>query len=126
MATILNGSDNFNTNNVATQTELDAQPSPLGVGQTLQNVTSSRAHNVTYTNSTGRAIMVFAVGWASSYSYITVFIDGNRLLNFQSRDTATATSRASCMFLVPAGSTYSINFASYSGSGSFDSWWELR
>ena len=40
------------------QTMLATAVVPVGVGQTWQNVLSSRAFGTTYTNSTGRPIMV--------------------------------------------------------------------
>ena len=39
----------------------DQTLSEIGVGQTWQNVTSSRVKNTTYTNSTGKPIQVFII-----------------------------------------------------------------
>jgi hypothetical protein len=125
MATVINGSDNFNTNNVATQTEFDARELPLGVGQTWQNVGASRASAVTYTNNTGRPIIVAVTGANASYSYIPFYIDGQLVIYPKGRDTSSATTQASLAMVVPNGSTYMASIDN-SDNESFMYWWELR
>lgn len=45
-------------NSAVTQSKLAAAVVPLGIGQSWNNVTASRAEGVTYTNTTGRPILV--------------------------------------------------------------------
>ena len=88
----------------------------LGVGQTWQNVTSSRTGNVTYTNSTNSPIMVTITSGQGPGIYVNgVFIGSN----------ATGTSdEGTITFVVPSGSTYLADFSSYGGS--LSNWAELR
>jgi hypothetical protein len=90
-----------------------------GIGMTWQSVTSSRAVLTTYTNATGRPIMVF-VKMADSGSNACVFdIDGV---------TVSATSHnggngnSSFQGIIPTGSTYRVS----NGSWPIGSWQELR
>ena len=117
MATVINGSDNFNTNNVATQTELDAQPSPLGVGQTWQDVTASRASGTTYTNTTGKSICVMANSTYSTSTTFWMFINGTQV--YGTNGTSSVGQRNAGFMIVPNGSTYSV-------TTTIERWWELR
>lgn len=99
------------TNTVATQGDL------VGVSQTWQNVTSSRATGTTYTNSTGKPIqvMVSQRGGASVYSYAYVS-------SVQVSQVTTTTATVGIFptsFIVPNGATYSV-------TGTIDYWAELR
>lgn len=98
---------------IITQPELATLVIPLGVGQTWQNVSGSRVSGTTYTNSTGRPILV-SVGatiWLAS-----AIVDGVSV-------AVTGTSNVvNVSFVVPAGSTYSATI----GSGSINVWAELR
>jgi hypothetical protein len=98
-----------------TTTQLATAVQPIGVGQTWQNVTGSRAAATTYTNSTGRPIYV-TYGWAGGF-YTTFLIDGVATAN------SSASSNIGGYYVVPAGSTYRINA---SGGGSLAAWSELR
>ena len=90
----------------------------LGVGQTYQNVTSSRAFNTTYTNSTGKPIWVwFSGSSATSGNVTTAYVDGN-LACYTHMDLYP---RGFAGFIVPAGSTYYIN-----SGGNLAYWLELR
>ena len=82
--------------------------SSLGVGQTWQNLTSSRASGVTYTNSTGKPILVVVNTYAG-----TSIVDGVTL-RYIGDD-----SEGDWSFIVPSGSTYSV-------TGNIRSWAELR
>jgi hypothetical protein len=99
--------------------------SGVGVGQTWQNMTASRALDVTYTNSTGKPIMVIVRGSSSntvdSYSslYLTV---GSTVCAAQ-----TVTSRGSVLSnhvsaIVPNNTTYSCAGA----VANLEVWSELR
>lgn len=94
----------------------------LAMGQTWQNVTASRAASTTYTNSTGKPIMVSiwaqTSGTTDTYSNSFITVDG------AVRAMSTSTSRGSVTYsfvttIVPNGSTYS------SSSGGTQ-WHELR
>ena len=84
----------------------------FGVGQTWQNVTSSRSVGVTYTNDTGKPIQVMINHNFGQYGAITIggielpMADGDAFSFFN--------------FVVPNGSTYRIN------NGAVVVWAELR
>jgi len=80
----------------------------IGVGQTWQNVIGSRSSGTTYTNSTGRPIMVTA---APNISGFTVVCAGITLIS--------TGNNAGFSFIVPDSTTYSI-------TGTINSWVELR
>ena len=90
--------------------------SEIGVGQTWQDVKTSpgRSMNTTYTNSTGKPIMV-AFGIGSSGAI--VIVGGVTLYEFSSANGDTLTANT---FIVPAGATYRIN------GGGLSYWAELR
>lgn len=84
-----------------------ATTSAFGVGQTWQDMTSSRASGTTYTNSTGRPIQV----------YIQTSTGGG---NFTVGNATLPTHGSSMIQVtVPSGETYSF-------SAAFNAWWELR
>ena len=86
------------------QTQLNKM---LGVGQTWQDVTASRASGTTYTNTTGKPIMVSFWLQSSSSSTISITVNGNT-----SYSTASANGSGLNSFtIVPNGSTYSITFS---------------
>lgn len=87
----------------------------IGVGQTWQDVTASRAAGVTYTNNTGRPIQVM----------ITVTVS-TQTSNFSINGTVVATianngyiDYAPFSAIIPNGSTYSVSLGIFR-------WWELR
>lgn len=90
----------------------------LGINQTLTNVTSSRAFGTTYTNSTGKPIVVYFSGSHNTNNSGTVVLNGSTLLNINGYGTNSSVS-----FIVPNGATYSI--PAISGE-TISSWWELR
>jgi len=83
-----------------TQAKLETLVTPVGVGQSWSDVTASRTPGTTYTNSTGRPIMVFI---ASVYSTTSVNVNGVLI----GRPSTTQTNALS--FIVPSGHTYSAN-----------------
>lgn len=110
---------------LGTQALIDASlgASVLGMGQTWQNLTASRASGVTYTNSTGRTIQVSA--WSVSSGVVAYTVDGR--INGSSIDTqkhyANGAGYSSCIHLtVPSGATYGVNFTSCA----LLAWKELR
>ena len=87
----------------------------VGVGQTWQNLTASRADSTTYYNTTGKPIMV-------SISFTpqgggAIIVNG---LNVSYGASVTSASNGGCNALVPVGGSYS---ASTPG---LTSWFELR
>lgn len=91
----------------------------LGVGQTWQDVTASRALGVTYTNSTGKPIEVMVnVGAANSGTLSIVLSDVTILSHTQNSNYPT---RPFVSFIVPNGSTYRVN-----SSTAILTWSELR
>jgi hypothetical protein len=84
----------------------------LGMGQSWQVVTGSRAYNTTYTNTTGRPILVSA---SSTNAVNTDFVVGGVIA------TTTGPFNTSQVVLVPAGATYSLN-----GGATLYRWSEFR
>lgn len=109
MASVIRGSDNFDSAKL------------LGVGQTWQNVTASRAASTDYTNNTGKPIVVHVYGQASATSTnISLLVDG--LLISQFNTTSAATDRYTVSAVVPPGSVYRVTVTSFTIS----MWAELR
>jgi hypothetical protein len=99
-------SGNVLTSNGTTWQSVALPNNSIGVGQTWQDLTASRSPGVTYTNSTGKPIMVIVNSRGSnpfgSISAITV--DGLQIvanLNYNPSDENSAQA------IVPNGSTYS-------------------
>jgi hypothetical protein len=94
----------------------------LGVGQTWTNVTTSRAFGTTYTNSTGKPIMVSitAATPAASAASVTFFVSGVGIGAFGMSQSGGITNGGT--FIVPAGLTYSASATNFSLSN----WSELR
>jgi hypothetical protein len=86
----------------------------IGIGQTWQNVIGSRAAGTTYTNSTGKPIMV-SISQASSGKQ-NIYINGSE---FAELNQVSNTS-GGFTFIVPDGNTYRIN------TNLPTWWWELR
>jgi len=87
----------------------------VGVNQTWQDVTASRAYGIAYTNSTGKPIQI-----AISYKGLTgfnVYIDGIQI----ARTDIGTDDRGSKSFIIPNGSTYMIT-----SSTTMLYWAELR
>jgi hypothetical protein len=89
----------------------------FGFGQTWQNVSGSRAANVTYTNSTNKPIEVSFRIISSSSSTISFTVAGNSIPS-----TSSTGSFSTVNFIVPIGATYLI---AYTNAASFI-WAELR
>lgn len=97
------------------------QSQVLGVGQTLTNVTGSRALSTTYTNSTGKPIVVYVLGSTTSANgYIVGWVNGAQIGGVSAN--ATTSSGVSVSFIVPAGATYQVT----NSLSTLTSWYELR
>ena len=106
--------------------QLTGDAIPIGVGQTWQDVAASRAAGTEYTNSTGRPIMVAVTAGIATYSYIWGYVDGVNIVKHNARDSATTTSQACAVFIVPAGSTYQVDVNVNGSTTSVYNWQELR
>ncbi|EJU5068737.1 phage tail protein, partial [Campylobacter coli] len=82
----------------------------LGVGQRYVNCIHTRSPNVTYTNTTGKPIMIIADSGVHQ-GKVNYYVDGNFLVSSEDFQEVT--------FIVPPNSTYSF-------SGPCYSFWELR
>jgi hypothetical protein len=87
----------------------------LGVGQTWQDVTASRTAGVTYTNTTGKPIVVVFEG-SNSTSGRKIYLNGFAVVSL-----STAGVNQSYVLIVPNGYTYKRDdFTTYVST------WELR
>lgn len=94
----------------------------IGVGQSWQNVTGSRALGTTYTNSTGKPIQVVITGSGISVGCIFTFSVGGTVIG-TTGGTGTVNEYATASFIVPSGATYT---ATNSSGTTLLSWFELR
>lgn len=102
MTSTIRGNDNFDSSKI------------MGVGQTWQDMTSSRAIGSTYTNSTGAPLYVAILGGYSTGATITV--------NGYSFGASTSGGQIGLFnFIVPPSHTYSIT-----GLSPLTKWSELR
>ena len=91
----------------------------IGVNQTWQNLTASRAINTTYTNSTGKPIVISVRGTVAGGGMgVTITVDGSVVLLGSYSASAGAGSGMPGLMVVPVGSTYKADVATF--------WWELR
>ena len=109
-------SGNISAPNLSGTNTGDQTLSEIGVGQTWQDLTASRAMDVTYTNSTGKPIFVsiYSPGGTDANALV---VDGIVVAKASDSDANTTTVYA----IVPNNSTYHRP----SGSG-VDRWTELR
>jgi hypothetical protein len=93
--------------------------SGIGVGQTWQNMTGSRAFNTTYTNTTGRSISIYVKTVSTVESISLTFVIGasNLPKEYWNGDVQSVTQNV----IVPPAVTYRVNC-----SRGMAEWWELR
>jgi hypothetical protein len=93
----------------------------FGVGQTLQNVTGSRATDTTYTNGTTKPIFVIVQVGAQTNG-IYVYINGTFLIRhwYDVNGGAGQVGYSTAEFMVGPGDTY------YVSNGPLRQWWEYR
>ena len=111
MASVIGGSDNFGSGAIP----------GVGVGQTWQSVT--RVLGTTYTNSTGKPIMVMAsVRCQGARTPARAYVDGLMISNNYAADCCgvAQTPVFPLSFIVPNGSTY------YCTGAALVAWAELR
>jgi hypothetical protein len=106
-----------------------AAATSIGVGQTWQSVIGSRSTGTTYTNSTGRPIMV-SVSCSSTSASGGVFgfqINGTRVAWQGAAQNASIDSRSNITIIIPNGVTYLVESGSVSNGGiAVGLWYELR
>jgi hypothetical protein len=115
-----------NSDLIATTAFVQANQSGVGIGQTWQNVTGSRASGSTYTNDTGKPISVSVFGTTATTGAGALEGRINGVLLFKSGIYGTGSGYSpSISFIVPAGNTYSCTYGG-SGGGGITVWAELR
>lgn len=104
-----------------TQADLALDASSIGVGQTWQIVTGSRLLSTTYTNGTGKPIVVQvgASGTVTSNLSLTI---GGVLVGFVA--TGTDSAVRSMQAIVPPSATYVVT--AVGGNATIQNWTELR
>jgi len=97
----------------------------IGNGQTWQDVTGSRALGTTYTNNTGKPIMVVVTNYNGGANgvFLQITVGGVQILNNGGWPGGGNPMYATGTVIVPNGVTYS---ASNSGGGGLNKWVELR
>ena len=127
----LSGGGSFTTNQSSNETiTFNASGGGFGYDQSWTNVTSSRSENTTYTNSTGKPIMVnVESNTASSTITDTTTIEATVdsvsftvAYHLSEDDGRTVRSRTAGNFIVPSGSTYSVDVT----GNTVSTWHELR
>jgi hypothetical protein len=93
----------------------------IGIGQTWQDVTASRASGVTYTNTTGKPIFVIFSGGTSTATTLTITTVVNGV-TISLIAYAANTARGYSSFIVPVGGTYSVTV----NTNGINIWAELR
>lgn len=111
---------NVLTSNGTTWTS--AAAAGIGVGQTWTNVTGSRATGTTYTNSTGKPIMVVVTPIASGGLIGTFNISGSAV-GFVQFTPSGGGGGSPFFYIIPNGVTYSVTNNS---NFNISYWWELR
>lgn len=114
-----------------TQAKLETLCLPIGVGQTWQDVTASRALDTTYTNSTGRPISILVTpnGYnGTSRSWVFFTVNGTNYGQTYTNDYYSSTNLTPGVLMVtgivPAGATYKIT--SGGAASTLQQWSELR
>lgn len=94
---------------------------PIGAGQTWQNLTGSRVVGTTYTNSTGRTICISlqaTMGGTTGFARISV---GSTSVAYMSNTVPSNSVQNTIFAIVPSGATYVVTSNSI-----INVWAELR
>ena len=121
-ATNATNATNVSGTGTVTVANLATAAKPIGAGQTWQNVVSSRAGNTSYTNDTGRPIMVSITGGFTVNQSAQLLVDSVVVAYAGWNSFASGQVLATVSAIVPAGSTY---YLSTPGMNSV-TWAELR
>ena len=100
-----------------------AQSTDLGVRQTWQDLTGSRSSGVTYTNNTGKPIMISVIARGRDAT-VTIYV-GSVLVVAQTDIFDSAGNASTGSTIVPAGATYTVTSTNKYGVN-VTSWSELR
>lgn len=113
------------TNAAVTQAKLASAVVPLGVGQSWNNVTSSRSEGVTYTNTTGRPILVNVSVQSGTVDGIAkLLVNGNDVVSLSWNHNLGSISTGMLLSaVVGAGESYRVLFYDIF---SINLWQELR
>lgn len=95
----------------------------LGIGQTWQDFTGSRSSGVTYTNNTGKPIMISVIATGRDAT-VTIYV-GSVLVARQTDIFDSAGNASTGSTIVPAGATYRVISTNKYGVN-VTSWAELR
>jgi hypothetical protein len=121
-ATSATNATNVSGTGTVTVANLATAAKPIGAGQTWQNVVGSRAGNVSYTNDTGRPIMVSITGGFTVNQSAQLLVDSVVVAYAGWNSFASGQVLATVSAIVPAGSTY---YLSTPGMNNV-TWAELR
>ena len=122
-ATNATNATNVSGTGTVTVANLATAAKPVGAGQTWQDVTASRAINVTYTNDTGRPIMMSTYAYYGTNQYIELQVDGISVALAGWSSFAGGYVGGTVSAIVPAGSSY---IAVSTGVSVIQKWAELR
>jgi hypothetical protein len=103
-----------------TQGDLDTSIIPLGAGQTWSNLTASRTSGTTYTNSTGRPIMVTVCTNMATNARIEATVGGVKIVDMGG--STIYGDMGLNVFIVPNSTTYVVTAT----QGTIQIWAELR
>lgn len=92
----------------------------IGVNQTWQNVTASRSFGVTYTNTTGKPIMVAVTSYNSATAAQNLSLYVNGIVTVNSGSSYGGTAMSICVIIPNNVSYYFVT------NGSANKWFELR
>lgn len=109
----INGVD-ISVSPVATESKV------IGVGQTWQDVTASRALGTTYTNSTGKPIALNLTSTNVNASGVSITVNGLLVTQMYLNNGVTGSSIGTV--IVPNGGTYSVIMP----NAALLKWFELR
>lgn len=112
--------DNIN-GKVISSSPVATESQVIGVGQTWQDVTASRVGGTTYTNTTGKPIMISVSGTPSADLRMYMTINGQSTICDTGTYSNSAWTYGSVTNIIPNGSTYSV----YALKG-IAKWLELR
>ena len=96
----------------------------LGVGQTYQDLTASRALNTTYTNTTGQPIQVYVFctfGAGAFDRRVEASIDGGASITLAVNSNTSGSTNVAGHITVPNGQTYRLT-----SLNTLSNWTELR
>jgi len=108
------------TDTVRAVTPAGLKSAVIGLGQTWQDVTASRARDVTYTNTTGKPIALSVSAYSEIPAALNMSVNGVSLVGGAGIDVSSS-KRGVVLGIVPHNSTYSVTC-----TVTPDSWKELR